>query len=188
MDAEKGTADISAPAAPKISKPEVTAERLRQVLSYCPETGEFRWNWIGKFNRFVGKVAGCTNGHGYRIILVDGRIYGAHRLAWMYVHGAFPAHQVDHINGIRTDNRIANLREATVVEKVRNKALQSNNKSGYKGVSLKDGKWRACICRNGKNTEIGRYDSAVEAARAYDDAALVAYGRFARLNFQGDAR
>lgn len=181
--AEKGTC-----AAPKARKPDVTAERLREVLSYCPETGEFRWNWIGKFNRFVGKSAGCINGHGYRVILVDGRMYPAHRLAWLHVHGAFPAHQVDHINGNRSDNRIANLREATLVENVRNRLRQSNNKSGYKGVSLKDGKWRACICLNGKNTEIGRYGSAIEAARAYDAAAIATYGRFARLNFEGDAR
>ena len=100
------------------SKQELTAERLREVLAYDPDTGVFTWKArTSPFSRVnVGDVAGNLRRDGYIEICVDGRKHQSHRLAWLYVYGEWPADQIDHINGIRTDNRIANLREANNAE------------------------------------------------------------------------
>ncbi|MBO4119859.1 HNH endonuclease [Cupriavidus gilardii] len=170
------------PIKPKAIRP-LTAERVRDALVYCPDTGEFTWRASSPFNRFAGKPAGCINGHGYRIILLDGRIHMAHRLAWLYVHGELPPAQIDHVNGCRGDNRIANLRLCSGAENLRNRAMHAKNKSGYKGVSFKDKKWRASIGHGGRTRHLGLFDTPAEAAHAYDAAARATFGEFARVNF-----
>src|SRR4029450_2313606 len=115
---------------------ELTAERLRELLDYDPETGDFTW----KVNRRCvrsGSVAGNVNCvDGYCYIGVDARRYHAHRLAWLYIKGAWPNDQIDHINGNKADNRFANLRQATHSQNQANGGRYSNNASGYNGVTL----------------------------------------------------
>jgi hypothetical protein len=89
----------------------ITAERLRKLLAYDPETGVFRWK-VQRGRVRAGSIGGTLIKSGCHMIAIDWRTYPAHRLAWLCVHGCWPVDQIDHVNGIRTDNRIANLREA----------------------------------------------------------------------------
>jgi len=115
---------------------ELTAERLREVLRYEPETGVFVWRVRAARRIHVGAVAGnISPSSGYRFIGVDCRLYGAHRLAWLYMTGEWPKHQVDHVNMDCADNRWANLRDATCSQNTANSCVRINNKSGFKGVS-----------------------------------------------------
>lgn len=97
--------------------------------------------------------------------------------------------QVDHINGNTLDNRRANLRFASKSENGRNRGKQANNKSGYKGVSWgrRESKWYAYIQLNSKTKCLGYFDSILDAARAYDAAAIELHGAFAKLNFPQEA-
>lgn len=93
-----------------------------------------------------------------------------------------PGAQVDHINGVRFDNRRCNLRVATQAQNNANAGLRSDSTSGFKGVSRQGDKWRAYIRRDGRQVYLGQFDTAVEAARVYDAAAAAVFGEFARLN------
>ena len=168
-----------------MSQTELTAERVRELLSYDPDTGVFRWilpqaTWIE-----VGDIAGSIHKHtGYRYIGIAGKKYKAHRLAWLYVHGVWPAKQLDHRYGIRDDNRIAELREATNAENAQNRPAPSRNTSGHIGVSWHkiDKKWRAYIHVNRTQIPLGNFDSieiAVEA-RAKAKAELHTFQPFDR--------
>lgn len=100
-------------------------------------------------------------------------MYGAHRLAWLYVHGEHPENQIDHINGDPSDNRISNLRKATQLENAQNRRRpQKNNEHGSLGITYDSRKklWRARIGVNGKRKYIGKYKSQEEAAQAYIEA------------------
>lgn len=150
----------------------LTLERLREALTYDPTTGEFRWLKKTAQRVQVGEPAGGT-GHpsGYCHIRLDGRRYPAHRLAWFHVYGTWPKVLIDHINGVRDDNRIANLREADRSINAQNEhGLRANNTSGYPGVTSHWGGWRARINLSGKRTHIGTYLTKEEAHRAYLDA------------------
>lgn len=113
--------------------------------------------------------------------MVDGRGYYVHRLAWFYVHGRWPQQQIDHINGDPHDNRIANLREATVEQNRRNVRLSTKNKFGLKGVTIQKGRYKAQIRFAGKHINIGLFDSPEEAHAAYCRHAIQLHGEFARL-------
>jgi hypothetical protein len=157
-----------------------TQERLKELLSYDPETGVFT-RLVGRSgpNARAGDVAGCDNGQGYIRIYIDGRPYKAHRLAWFYMHGVWPS-EMDHRNGNRSDNRIANLREVTRAENKANFSAYRNNTSGYPGVSSWNGRWKAQIQKDGKKEFLG-YHSTPEAARdAYVAAAQRLFGEFMR--------
>ena len=106
----------------------------------------------------------------------------AHRVVWLIHYGRWPADQVDDINGIKTDNRIENLREATRSENLRNTSAYSNNTSGYKGVSFhkSNGKWRAIITLNGKRHQSKGFDKPEDAYAAYLKMAEEKHGVFAR--------
>lgn len=147
----------------------LTAERLREVLIYNPETGIFTWLVRARPGAEAGDVAGCIDRLGYRRIAIDGGQYKAHRLAWLYVCGAFPANGMDHINGDPADNRICNLREATQGENNQNTKSYRNSSSKYLGVSwhtLKK-KWQAQITVNGKQHYLGYFANEEEAHSAY---------------------
>lgn len=149
---------------------ELTAERLRSLLHYNPETGEFTWLVSRAGNAKAGYVAGFDNGDGYRKVRVDSHPYQAHRLAWLYIHGSWPNGHIDHINGNPSDNRIANLREATNSQNLQNRyRASSNSKSRLLGVSFdpKRGKWAAQIEVDGRCRFLGRYESADAAHAAY---------------------
>jgi hypothetical protein len=157
----------------------ITFERLREVLVYSAETGIFTWRIRVANCVQIGQFAGFNSG-GYLRIRVDGKYYFAHRLAWLYFYGRFPDHEIDHINRIKTDNRIANLREATVTENGYNKAFLSSNTSGYKGVTFhkRDNKWQAAARHKGKVIWLGYYDDPKDAAKAYSDYAKKIHGEF----------
>jgi hypothetical protein len=113
---------------------ELTAARLRELLHYDPETGAWtRLVSTSNHRARVGDNAGGVTGT-YVKIRVDVRQYPAHRLAWLYMTGAWPKHEIDHINGDRLDNRWCNLRPANDAEQARNKRTAVNNEAGYKGV------------------------------------------------------
>lgn len=157
--------------------------RLRALLNYDSETGIFSWR-IRNGKMIAGQIAGSTSHKfGYRYIVVKGHRIAAHRLAWLFVHGQWPSSVIDHINGNTDDNRIENLREATRQQNSRNARLCATNKSGFKGVSWdkRRNTWKACIQIDRKTKMIGRYADAKDAARAYEESALLHYGEFARL-------
>jgi hypothetical protein len=159
----------------------LTSERLRDLLDYDPLTGIFCWRVPSKKGMSAGSVAGwrCNN---YLRIQIDKRSYFSHRLAWLYIHGRWPEIHIDHINGIPTDNRIKNLREATNSENRRNTGAQINNASGFKGVSwkAKNRRWVAQIKLHGKKMHIGLFDTPEAAHAAYCEAADRLHGQFAR--------
>lgn len=169
----------------------ITQELLQELLDYDPDTGVFTWlrrpgndRCTNSWNaRYAGNRAGLVNARGYRMIRIGGPQYRAHRLAWLYVHGEWPADQIDHINGVSDDNRIANLREATNSENCRNKGKMPNNTSGFKGVywNKNTRKWLAGIRVSLKFIPLGYYDCPKEAAAAYAVAAAKYHGEFARL-------
>lgn len=147
---------------------ELTAEYLRSVLHYDPATGVFTWKVRTAHNVKVGDVAGCRGGGCYLCIRVCSRLYRAHRLAWLYVYGAWPKDQLDHINRNRSDNRISNLREVTNKQNLQNAGKYSHNTSGHSGVYRykRDSKWRAQIKHNQKHISLGYFNTIEEAIAA----------------------
>lgn len=153
----------------------ISQSRLRELMNYEPDTGTFTW-------RLTGKVSGASIGkRGYRQICVDGQRYYAHRLAWLYVYGQWPAGQVDHINRSRHDNRIANLRLATRQQNNWNASLRRDNTSGLKGTCLhrRTGLWQARIGVNGRQITLGYFRTAQAAHAAYAAKAREIFGEFA---------
>lgn len=148
---------------------------FNERLFYDEKTGIFYWRETELIHaRMRGREAGTLN-VGYVAISVkkDGkqRIFKAHRLAWLFINGNFPKLQIDHINGVKTDNRIKNLREADSFQNGQNIRLpRKGNKLGVLGVNLKNGKYRASIGINGKIKEIGRFATIEEASNAYIQA------------------
>jgi hypothetical protein len=147
---------------------ELSESLLREYLSYDESSGVFVW----KKGKCKDKKAGSVNANGYLQIMLGGRIYYAHRLAFLYVHGAFTSNCIDHINGIKTDNRISNLREATYAENAQNTRAYKNNKTGYRGVSFskRDSKFIAFIRTNNKAINLGSFDLPSDAHNAYKNA------------------
>jgi hypothetical protein len=145
----------------------LTAEQVRAVLNYDPLTGVFHWAVRRGQRMKAGDRAGARNNEGYVGIEIDCRSYKAHRLAWLVTHGEWPASEIDHINGDRGDNRIANLRAGTKAQNQQNRKLNSDNKSGFMGVYNFQGKWRASIGYRGKPRYLGTFATPEEAAEAY---------------------
>lgn len=150
-----------------MSRKRPSLERLKVVLHYDHETGVFR-RLLGVRGHAAGEVAGSINNLGYVQIKLDGSLFGAHRLAWLYVHGVWPAALIDHIDRDRANNRIANLREVTPSQNAQNSGAHRDSSSAFKGVSLhKKGRWRAEITHDGTTKFLGVYPSEQEAAQAY---------------------
>jgi len=146
-------------------KRKLTQERLKELLSYDPETGIFtRLNNGTKWR--VGDEAGGDHHSGYRYIRVDGETHAAHRLAWLYVYGYLPEYLIDHINRAKADNRIINLREVSKSCNVRNSKTPINNILGVKGVVKSGSKWVAHIRVNNKTKFLGCYFTKLAAAEA----------------------
>jgi len=149
----------------------LTQERLKQVLYYEPETGVFTWIADPRVGpKRKGSEAGTGRAHpnGYRQITVDQRSYYAHRLAWLYMTGAWPNDEMDHINGEKSDNSLANLREADSSTNKQNRRLAyRNNKIGLLGVTKHRGRFRATIRVDGHYKFLGLYSSPAEAQAAY---------------------
>lgn len=161
----------------------LTQERLKELLTYSPETGHFYWAKKTCKKVVVGKEAGCRESHyGYILVGIDGKVYGAHRLAWLYVHGVWPD-QIDHANGDPTDNRLVNLRNCTHSQNLKNVKRPSHNTSGLKGVHFhrQTGKWRARITAGGRHHSLGLHPTKELAHAAYREGALKLHGDFARF-------
>ena len=143
---------------------------LKQLLHYDEDTGLFHWIKTNTNCVFVGTVAGSNGGKGYLQIQINGKCYKAHRLAWLYVYGEMPSSQIDHVNGIRNDNRINNLRLATSFQNIQNqKKAQKHNKTGFLGVTKKNGKYVARIGINNQRKWLGYYDTPELAHAVYLD-------------------
>lgn len=146
-------------------------ERLRQVLDYNAETGLFVWKQATGRRKKAGSIAGNKNKRGYIVIGVDCSTVRAHRLAWYYHYGHLPRYSIDHINGIRHDNRICNLRDVsnTVNTENQKRATSQNRSSGALGVSREKNhrRWRSVIESKGKQIHIGYFDTIEEAQTAY---------------------
>ena len=164
----------------------LTQARLRELLSYDPETGIFTWRrGNGKRTDIAGKTAGFDC-NGYKYLCVDYQKYPAHRVAWFFVHGRWPNGEIDHINRVRNDNRMSNLREATHVQNTYNGPPRKRNTSGMVGVSWDpvNSKWRAHITVGGKMQDLGRFECLEDAAGARNLAATKHFGLFAPLTAQ----
>jgi hypothetical protein len=150
---------------------DLTPEYLRQVLAYDPKTGVFTWLRNYQKSR-IGQPVGRTDHNGYTKIVLDGVAFAGHRLAWMYVKGRFPRGEIDHRNGIRTDNRIKNLRDTTrVVNRQNQRRPNVGNRSGYLGVSLmRNGRFQAKIHAGGLTRHLGTFATAIEAHLVYVEA------------------
>lgn len=158
----------------------LTQARLKELLLYDPITGLFtRKKKSGRFP--AGSIIGGKD-NGYVVILVDGKVYGAHRLAWLYMTGVMPIRMIDHKNTVRSDNSWTNLREATNAQNLGNRPANRNNTSGYKGVTWNKQvrKWKAQITLNGKNTVLGGFEKPEDAHKAYLVAAKHHFGEFAK--------
>jgi hypothetical protein len=152
--------------------PELTQERLRGLLSYNEASGLFYWlvsrQGHAKASDRAGSIGAST---GYEYIMVDGRKYSSHRLAWLYVHGRWPAHEIDHIDGDRLNNAIANLRDVTRgINHQNRRAPRSDSKIGLIGVCRNGKRYAARIQVGGKHHCIGTFDAPEEAHRAYVEA------------------
>lgn len=146
--------------------------RLKELLHYNPDTGIFT-NLVKRGHARVGAAAGSICGTGYRYISIGHFNHCAHRLAWLYVSGEYPSNDIDHINGIRNDNRIVNLRSVTRAENIQNQLRpQSGNKSGFLGVhwNKKDKKWQAQIDVKRANIYLGQFATPELASDAYKEA------------------
>ena len=159
----------------------VSAATLRNMLDYDQNTGVFVWRKMLSHQNRTGTQAG-TRRNGYISISIGGRLYQAHRLAWLYVNGEFPATSLDHINCVKDDNRIANLRPATMSQNLANTKAPVNNTSGVKGVywDRRTNRWRAQISVDQRRRTLGRFETIGEAAQAYAAAAAAAFGEYAR--------
>jgi len=146
----------------------LTQENLRALLKYNKESGRFTWLVDKCYNAQIGATAGCERKDGYRQIMIDGKAYLEHRLAFLYVNGYFPEHDIDHKSGVRDDNRWGKIRGASRSCNAQNTKIRSTNKSGFPGVSLdkRTNKWIAQITINGNNMYLGAYKTGLEAALA----------------------
>lgn len=163
----------------------LTQAELKRQLHYNPDTGIFTRLVSTARCVKVGDIAGFNSGGGYLQICVNYTTYPAHRLAWLYHYGNMPVSLIDHVNGIKHDNRIENLREANKQQNKFNSGKNSNNTSGFKGVHLdsesKVEKWIAQSSLDGKTYYLGRHKSKEDAYKAYQEFVAEHHGEFARL-------
>jgi hypothetical protein len=158
------------------------AQAIKAMFKYDAVTGNIYWVAVGK-GKIKKKPAGTVTSTGYVGILIEGKRYLAHRIAWALAYGSWPEQQIDHINGIKTDNRIENLRLATNAQNGKNYGANKTNTSGIKGVSWckQTQKWRAMIKVNGKSICKGRYIDKQDALMARHAAEIEYFGEWRRL-------
>lgn len=178
-------------------KPIPSPEVVRQLMTYNPDTGKLFWKERPKElfkypaqadrwnNHYAGKEAFTpTNSTNYHTGAIWGKMLLAHRVAWAIHYGQWPDQFLDHINGVRTDNRICNLREATQAENRCNAVVGSNSASGVKGVrwDARESKWQARVTVSRKQKHLGYFDNIEDAAAAYAAGAAKYHGEFARAH------
>lgn len=142
----------------------LTQEELKSLLSYDPETGEFTW-LVNKGSRAQAnnKVGKPCKTHGYVFIRINKKLYRAHHLAWLYFYGVYPSLDIDHINQIKHDNRLCNLREVS-------RSVNNYNTNKRKGYCKRNDKYRSYINVNGKQKHLGTFNTEEEAKEAYEQA------------------
>jgi hypothetical protein len=155
------------------------------LFKYDPLTGDFHYR-CNKGRAKAGSLAGCIHKSGYRHLKFQCRALKAHKVAWAIFYGEWPLSELDHINGIKADNRIANLRAATPSQNAANKSRRKDSRSPYKGVSPTPwGTWQAHVGlpgQSGKKQYLGTFPTPESARDAYAAAAAQAYGEFARIS------
>jgi hypothetical protein len=162
----------------------ISHSEVRERLSYDSETGYLHWIKLPASAKTVklGDRAGFTHGKGYRGIEIFGKSYKEHRLIWFWWHGRWPTAYIDHINGDRADNRIANLREAEHGQNRANSRANQNTITGLKGITFNKlwgrKKFRAGITFQNKRILIGYFTTAQEAHEAYCNVAQKLHGAF----------
>lgn len=162
------------------SFPAITAELARELLVYDPNTGSLHWR-IARPGAPKGALVGTRTSEGYTQIEINYRLYRAHRVIWLMMTGMWPKHHVDHINGVRADNRWKNLREATPLQNSRNRVTSKKTGSGRVGVSFikSDAKWHAYIGIDNRTINLGRFTEIEDAVAARVEAERVHFGEFA---------
>ncbi len=148
-------------------KTDLSAETVRALFSYEPDTGLLRWKVSSRLGIRPGDVAGTIGRTGYVMVSIKKRLYSAHRLIWLIVHGRWPRQMIDHINGKRADNRLVNLREATPSLNGMNRPRMRNNTSGYPGVGRCGARWGAFLWRHGKQYHLGTHETPQRAYAVY---------------------
>jgi hypothetical protein len=143
----------------------LTQERLKYLLFYDKDAGGFIRNVSTTPNTKVGEWAGTFSKIGYVYISVDGKRYLAHRLIWLWLYGYFPKNQIDHINRIRSDNRLVNLREVTKSINSINTPVRSHSQIGHKNIKLdkRDSTYSVAFVRNKKEISFGRFKDLNQA-------------------------
>jgi hypothetical protein len=152
----------------------LTQERVRYLFTYDEKNGLLLRN-LKRGKGLPGKPSLCKDKDGYHVVGIDNKNYRTHRVIWLYVYGEFPEGYLDHINRIRTDNRIENLREVSYAQNRENVDANHNNRSGLKGVWLhkQTKKWCASIGHKVKNIHLGSFVSIDDAYESYKKAASV---------------
>lgn len=165
-----------------VPRKELTAEQVRAILRYEPDTGLIYWISGGRWNRLAGTVAGTRHPNGYTRIQLLKQLHYAHRLAWLYMTGAWPADEIDHVDNNPGNDRWSNLRPATSHQNKGNARRPRDNTSGVKGVSFdtRSGRWEAYTTRNSKKKSIGLFDNLEDAAEARRQEGERYFGEFAR--------
>jgi hypothetical protein len=160
----------------------LTVERLKEVLEYDPFDGRFIWKKRISLRVLIGSVANALDKDGYIQIGIDGGKYKAHRLAWFWAHGVWPTDDIDHKNGIASDNRIDNLRLSTRSQNNANGKRPVTSTSGLKGAywNKKQRCWQSYIQKNKKHYYLGQFKTAEEAHAAYVAGAEKMFGEFDR--------
>mgnify|MGYP000368519610 CR=1 FL=1 len=151
----------------------ITQVELKKFLSY--KDGKFFWKKTIARRIKIGDRAGCLGKKNwYRVIRIDGKNYSEHRLVWLYHIGEFPKNQIDHINQIKYDNRIENLREVSHIENHKNQPLRKDNTSGFVGVYWyrKTKKWMAGVQVHGKSINLGYFNKIEDAVKAREKASM----------------
>lgn len=157
-----------------MAKPIVSAERLRELLTYDPEAGLFIWRVNRRGPVKAGDIAGhLSKSDGYIYMKIDGRRYSAHRLAWLHATSNWPIAEIDHIDRDRTNYKLSNLREATSAQNKQNAGPRSDKRySTFTGVSWYKPtmRWRAYIMLNGRYIHLGCFDTEEAAHLAHISA------------------
>lgn len=146
----------------------LSLEKLKQQLSYCADTGVFTWS-VTRNRISKGDIVGFKTSKGYLSTKVNGKAYRLHRLAWFYVYGVWPKNQIDHVNGIRIDNRICNLRDVEPRHNSQNRsAINQKNKTGFVGVcKIGENRFSSTLMVDGKVYHLGVHKTPKEASNAY---------------------
>lgn len=159
----------------------ISVERLRALYEYDAATGRL-------INRKTGRPAGTPDRDGYLVVSANRKRFFAHRVVWAMRTGDWPTAEIDHINCVRDDNRIENLREATRQENKQNmRAAHKDSRSGFLGVSPRRGRWRAQIMHEGRNRYLGEFSTPEEAHDAYMAAKARWHRGFAGADARADA-